>query len=179
MSYYLHAGLCRQGRVAESLAMLQARFGHMLHPYANGTLWEEWWLDGTGRTGKRVKKMTRSDAQTESAFVPALLTEYLLGIRPTQPGLREVILFRSDAGLRRVAGAIPSPQGVLQLRWQFHAETGGHLQLTVPGDMCVKLDRSSLGTGPDRPVTINGRRVVADNDPAHITLTCGRYDIEF
>ena len=37
----------------------------------NGTLWEEWWRNGTGRTGE-FQKRTRSDAQTESVFPPTV-----------------------------------------------------------------------------------------------------------
>jgi len=180
MSYYLHAGLCRQGYVGESLDLLQARFKHMLAPDTNGTLWEEWWLDGTGRTGKLDKRKTRSDAQTESAFVPSLLTEFVLGVRPTRPGLKEVTLCRSDAGLRTVAGAIPSPEGVLQLRWQFNEGSGGELRLTVPGDMRVKLDLASLGLGTVRPVFVNGQPYEPANEGAtHLILTRGKHQVQF
>jgi len=180
MSYYLHAGLCRHGYVTESLNLLQTRFRHMLKPGSNGTLWEEWWLDGTGRTGKLVKKMTRSDAQTESAFVPTLLAEFVLGVRPTRPGLQEVTLCRSDTGLRTVAGAIPSPEGVLQVHWRFNAGPGGELQVTIPGAMRVTLDLTSLGLGTERPVVVDGRPHEAANEgTTHLTLTRGKHQVQF
>ena len=64
----------------------------MLAPEHNGTLWEEWWLKGTGRTGKFNSTKTRSDAQTESCFPPALFGEYLLGVQPIKPGFEEVVI---------------------------------------------------------------------------------------
>ena len=49
----------------------------MLENNYNGTLWEEWWLDATGRSGQLSKIKTRSDAQTESALAPAQIPEIL------------------------------------------------------------------------------------------------------
>ena len=72
MSYFLHKGLCEYGYVEESFELLRSRFDKMLKPEHNGTLWEEWWIKGTGRSGKFNSTKTRSDAQTESAFPPAL-----------------------------------------------------------------------------------------------------------
>ncbi|MCK5467081.1 MAG: alpha-L-rhamnosidase N-terminal domain-containing protein, partial [Cyclobacteriaceae bacterium] len=86
MSYFLHKGLCAYGYVDKSFRIFRERFDKMLQPDTNGTLWEEWWLDAIGRTGKLQKGRTRSDAQTESVFPPALFAKYLLGINPTQPG---------------------------------------------------------------------------------------------
>ncbi len=136
MSWFLHAGLCRYGFVKESLALLEKRFGKMLLPETNQTLWEEWWLDGTGRTGRFVKR-TRSDAQTESAFPPALFGQYVLGIRPLKPGLREVELSRPECGLSEIEGSLPTPAGRLSVRWNLKE---GHLQVEVPEGIQVRLN---------------------------------------
>jgi alpha-L-rhamnosidase len=180
MSYYLHAGLARHGYVSESFDILQTRFSRMLGPETNGTLWEEWWLDGTGRTGRLIKRQTRSDAQTESAFPPALLTEFALGIRPTQPGLREVLLFRSKSGLSQVEGSIPSPEGTLTVKWRFDQGTGGELYVTVPGAMQVKLDRESLNAAPGTRIFMNGQAFSqAKGNSAYIMLSRGDHHLKF
>ncbi len=180
MSYYLHAGLARHGYVAESFGLLQERFSRMLEPATNGTLWEEWWLDGTGRTGRLVKKMTRSDAQTESAFPPALFVEFLLGIRPTQPGLKEVLLSRSKSGLRNIRGTIPSPEGILALQWQLNEQSGGELHVKVPGAMRVKLDIQSLDIPSGHPLLVNGKKwSLAKENTAYLMLSKGDHRIKF
>ncbi|NQV31192.1 MAG: alpha-L-rhamnosidase N-terminal domain-containing protein, partial [Phycisphaeraceae bacterium] len=180
MSYYLHAGLAKHGYVSESFGMLQARFSRMLEPETNGTLWEEWWLDGTGRTGKLVKKLTRSDAQTESAFPPALFTEFFLGIRPTQPGLKEVLLCRSNSGLRNVEGSVPSPEGVLVVRWRFNQGTGGDLHVKVPGAMQVKLDTESLGVPSGGRIVVDGQVFKpAQKNTTHLMLSGGNHHVQF
>ncbi|MCP4451164.1 MAG: hypothetical protein GY809_06860 [Planctomycetes bacterium] len=180
MSYYLHAGLAKHGYVSESFAMLQARFGRMLGPETNGTLWEEWWLDGTGRTGRLVKKLTRSDAQTESAFPPALFVEYGLGIRPTQPGLKEVLLRRSRSGLGRIEGSIPSPEGTLAVRWRFNQGAGGDLHVNVPGAMQVKLDIESLGLPSGGRIVVDGQVFKpAQKQSTHVMLSGGNHHVQF
>ncbi len=179
MSYYLHAGLCHYGYVEESLNMLQERFSHMLREGSNGTLWEEWWLDATGRSGALAKGRTRSDAQTESAFPPALFAEYILGIRPTKPGLKEVVVFRSNSGLKKVEGEIPSPLGNLSLRWVLEEGSGGALYIEVPEGMLVKLDLASLGVPAGRRVVVNGRRLERALEAApYLELTGGKHNVE-
>jgi hypothetical protein len=180
MSYYLHTGLCRYGYVEESLNLLQSRFSHMLQGGSNGTLWEEWWLDATGRSGVLTKGRTRSDAQTESAFPPALFAEFILGIRPTRPGLEEVIVFHPKSGLTKAEGEIPSPLGNLLVRWALEKEGGGNLNIEVPEGMRVNLDLASLGLLKERGVSVNGRRLDRAQETApYLELRNGKHAVEF
>jgi len=179
MSYYLHAGLCHYGYAEESLTMLQTRFRHMLRVGSNKTLWEEWWLDGTGRSGVLSKGRTRSDAQTESAFPPALFAEFILGIRPTQPGLREVTVFRSDSGLKRFEGEIPSPLGNLAVQWSLQEAGGGSLRVEVPEGMRVNLDLASLQS-PSGKISVNGQFLKSPaSQESSLILEKGQHLIEF
>ena len=75
----------------------------MLKNDTNGTLWEEWWRNGTGRTGEFVER-TRSDAQTESVFPPILITEYVFGLQTTKPGMTEVIISKPNFNLKILKG---------------------------------------------------------------------------
>lgn len=134
MSYFLHKGLCDYGYVEQSLSLMQRRFDRMLDPETNQTLWEEWWRDGTGRTGE-FQKRTRSDAQTESAFPPALFGEFILGTRPKQPGMRLVELRVPQCGLNQISGAIPSPLGNLEVQWNLHSR---EVKIVVPKGMRVR-----------------------------------------
>jgi hypothetical protein len=148
MSYYLHAGLAEYGYADDSWRMLWSRFRHMLEtdpPQNNGTLWEEWWLTATGRRG-RLQTMPngRSDAQTESAFMPGLFTRYILGLTPTQPGYRQALIrFYPSTKLNQRHGVIPTPQGPIQIDWQI---TPGAITLTThaPPNVQLQLDMQSL-----------------------------------
>ena len=116
-------------------------FDRMLDPDTNQTLWEEWWRDGTGRTGEVVLGRTRSDAQTESAFPPALFGEYLLGLRPVAPGLKTVLLSLPDTDLTRISGSLPSPMGALEVSWDLEA---GTLRLVIPEGMQVQVEEPNF-----------------------------------
>ncbi len=116
--------------------MFQDRFNRMLDPNTNQTLWEEWWRNGTGRTGK-LQKRTRSDAQTESAFPPALFGEYILGIRALEPGLRTVALDCPDCGLSQIEGSMPTPLGLLSVKWDLKKKD---LHVDIPEGIQVHLD---------------------------------------
>ncbi len=143
MSYFLHKGLCEYGYVKESFELFRSRFDKMLEPEHNGTLWEEWWIKGTGRSGKFNSTKTRSDAQTESAFPSALFGEYLLGILPTMPGWSQAIIKYHSHGLSHIQGKVPTPNGVLQIEWETNADLL-ILHTDIPNGTMVTLDLNSL-----------------------------------
>lgn len=157
MSYFLHKGLCEYGYVEESFRLFRERFDKMLEPETNQTLWEEWFVDGTGRSGKFQKK-TRSDAQTESAFPPALFAEFLFGIKPLRPGMKEISLKRTDSGIGQLEGRFPTPEGQLKVRWDI-SDGSGMLNISVPGDMKISLDLASLKENMSGIITINGKEI--------------------
>ncbi len=156
MSYYLHKGLAEYGYINESLEMFRSRFDKMLAPNINGTLWEEWRLDGIGRSGKLELGRTRSDAQTESAFPPALFAEYLLGVRPIAPGMKEVEIIRTNSSIENIEALIPSPEGNLYVKWDL-MNGAKILELNVPGEMKVKLDLKSLKNGKAGTIKVDGQ----------------------
>jgi hypothetical protein len=180
MSYFLHKGLCKHGYIGESFLMFRERFGRMLAPNTNGTLWEEWWLDGSGRSGNLQKGRARSDAQTESAFPPALFAEYLLGIRPVMPGMKKIELFRSPSGLKQLEGIIPSPEGKLFVQWNLEEDGGGELEVEVPGGMQVQLDLANLGVPASKEILVDGHPCFIDKDStSYFLLSQGRHKVKF
>lgn len=158
MSYFLHKGLCKAGYTDESFEMFRNRFNHMLAPQGNGTLYEEWWLDATGRSGE-LKPTSRSDAQTESAFPPALFAEFLLGIQPSKPGMKEMIISRPQSAIQDISARIPSPQGDLFIAWNFDQEDGGQLELDIPGNMLVKVDTKKLSPNREPQIKVNNQKI--------------------
>ena len=119
LSYFLHKGLCDFGYVNESFDLFKLRFDKMLENNHNGTLWEEWWLDATGRSGQLSKIKTRSDAQTESAFAPALFAEFLLGLKVIKPGMSIVEISKPETTIKHIQASVPTPQGDLEIEWNF------------------------------------------------------------
>jgi alpha-L-rhamnosidase len=179
LSYFLHKGLCNYGFVDESFELFRRRFDMMLDENTNQTLWEEWWLDGTGRTGTFQGGRTRSDAQTESAFPPALFAEYLLGVEFTKPGMTEVRIKRTKSLLENIKGSIPTPQGNLLVEWNLN-ENNSELDLYIPDEIMVKLNLESLEIPKGKLVKLNGN--VLDSSSAsqqYLLLSKGKNVLEF
>jgi alpha-L-rhamnosidase len=179
MSYFLHKGLCNYGYVDESFELFQNRFDNMLQPQYNGTLWEEWWLDGTGRTGNFQGGRTRSDAQTESAFAPALFAEYIAGIIPVKPGMKEVVIQRTGFSVMDLDCIVPTPKGKLKVRWEVGSDAG-KLILEVPSGILVTLDVASLHGSDKGEVKVNGKKLNLRRDEnTRFCLKDGSFTIEF
>lgn len=179
MSYYLYKGLCEYGYVDEAFQMLQDRFDKMLLPNSNATLWEEWWLDATGRSGT-LQKTSRSDAQTESAFPPALFAEYLLGFNPSKPGMKEIIIQKPNTGLNTIEATFPSPEGQVFVAWQNLNVGSGVLELEIPGKMEIKLDLESLDLQNGKSIIINGSSMPSNSgSDQYLILSKGSHAIQF
>lgn len=174
MSYFLHKGLADYGYEKASLQMLYNRFKKMLAPEMNGTLWEEWWRHGTGRSGVFQEK-TRSDAQTESAFFPALAAQYVLGLQVTKPGMEEVIVSKPKVSLTTIKGVIPSSKGSISINWKIDDKSTLHL--IIPENITIKLDIKSL---EQDHIKINNFKLDQSKLPnGFIELKDGDYEIIF
>ena len=179
MSYFLHKGLCNYGFIDESFELFRNRFDKMLDPNTNGTLWEEWWLDAIGRSGKLQKGRTRSDAQTESAFAPALFAEYLLGVKFIKPGMKEVLIKKTKSNLENIESIIPTPQGNLKLNWTS-TKSSRKLELEIPEEMIAKIDLESLKNSRENRLKLNGKILNSVSQKKSILeLSKGKYIIEF
>ncbi|WP_430814980.1 alpha-L-rhamnosidase N-terminal domain-containing protein [Carboxylicivirga sp. RSCT41] len=172
MSYYLHKGLCEYGYVKESFDLFNKRFGHMLDENSNQTLWEEWWLHGSGRTGKFLPNKTRSDAQTESAFPPALFAEYLFGLKPEQPGLSKWTLRYHDSGVSHLSANVPVGDKQLTVEWESGKRN--HLKLVIPEGVSVDLDLNSFNS--ETGIQVNKEKVKRDGI---LNLIEGKHSIFF
>ena len=173
----MHKGLCDYGYVDESFELFRRRFDMMLDESTNQTLWEEWWLDGSGRTGKFMGGRTRSDAQTESAFPPALFAEYLLGFAVTKPGMKEVEISCPDTEIKNLQSKVPTPNGLLTVVWNFNDKIGGELELMVPAKMNVKLMTDSFKERTKKGILVNGKKIELSN--SKLVLKEGKHKIQF
>jgi len=177
MSYFLHAGLCEAGEVDASMKMLWRRFKHMLEPEHNGTLWEEWWLNGSGRQGKFKYIQGRSDAQTESAFPPALFFRYVLGIEPVEIGMAEVLLnyYPSDK-LKERKGAMSTPSGKLSVEWQV-SKKRYMINLSIPENTVLKVNLNSMKDAVLDRIVKNGEGY-SDRVEDFVRLEWGKHNVE-
>jgi hypothetical protein len=176
MSYFLHQGIAYYGDVDASFNLLRKRFDHMLAAQHNGTLWEEWWLDGTGRSGKFDPQQTRSDAQTESAFIPALFAEFLLGVKPSKPGMEEMSLELPQTKIKKITSTIPSPMGNISVKWNRALSKNKILQLVIPKGMEIKLDVESFKMPQGKSLRINDKKIP---ETSSYTIPSGKWEVVF
>lgn len=154
--YWTFYALCESGRGDDAVAMLEARFRHQLEN-GNGTLWEDWHLDLSNRTGV-VQKMSRTDAQGECGIFPMALTRWVAGVRPVSPGMREVLVRRPSSSLQTIETVLPSPLGDLHVGWSTN-DHGDELAVEVPPGMMVKVDLASVDLTGGRELWLDGRRI--------------------
>ncbi len=176
MSYFLHKGLCDYGYVNESFDLFKLRFDKMLKNNHNGTLWEEWWLDATGRSGQLSKIKTRSDAQTESAFVPALFAEFLLGLKVIKPGMSIVEISKPETTIKHIQASVPTPQGDLEIEWNF--DKNNLLTLSIPKEMDIIVDLEKLNSNSNQSILLNGK-IFKAGLKSSLKLSNGNYILNF
>lgn len=116
-------------------------------------------LDADATTAWEVWNAGASLCHGWSSGPTSLLPAWVLGVRPTADGMREVIVAPQPAGLAWARGAVPTPRGPVQVSWKLDGGTMA-LDLTVPrGVTCrvqwpgkptaVSLKRGKAAGGPD------------------------------
>jgi hypothetical protein len=166
--YWVAEGLFRAGYGKEALVILKTRFRHMLDA-GLGTLWEEWSLTASYRSGE-WQPQSRSTAQAEASFPPYTFMRWLLGVEPVAPGWSETLIHVPQAGVKRVSGTVPLPDGMLTLKW-----TDGCLKVTVPPGPRVALALDGMAA---KHVVLDGRPVAArDIADGRLALRAGTHEI--
>jgi alpha-L-rhamnosidase len=174
--HYVVEALFLAGEGEAALALLKDRYRHMQEA-GSQTLWEDWGQTVTFRTGRFEPIGHVTVSQAENTYVSASLSKWLLGIRPTQPGLREVVLMPNLCGLQEIAGRLPSPHGSLGVRWK-RTGTGWRLEAEIPAGVRGLLDLSAIPAGT-KTLHLDGRPAEAAPTPHHyVPVPTGKHLLE-
>lgn len=92
------------------------------------TAWEHIRLDGTPFQWNYSGSDDGSVAHPWSAGATALLTNQVLGVRPTKPGFSEYVVEPHLGRMQWVQGAVPTPNGAIDVQWE---RTAGELDLQI------------------------------------------------
>lgn len=155
MGYYMLCAMGKAGETGAALRIIRDFWGAMLYKGAT-TFWEDFnmkWLDDSGRIDELVppdKKDLHGDfgAYCYKGFrhslchgwasgPAAFLSEYVLGIRPTAPGCREVSIRPNLGDLEWVRGTYPTPYGIIRV--EFRKKPDGTLDSSIELPDGVKL----------------------------------------
>ena len=154
--HYLTESLFMTGHGEQALTILKDRYRHMKTEGLE-TLWEEWSLTASKKTGQFKPESGRSCAQGEQTFLAYSLTRWLLGIQPIQPGMSEVRLSCNLSGLPEVKGSMPCPQGLISVAWS-KTKKGTCLEVDIPVGIRAFVDLNS----PE----LMKRKISIDGNPA-------------
>jgi hypothetical protein len=119
------------------------------NPFFTGTMWENIGPDGTA-TEPRT-----SLAHGWASGPTSIMTSYVLGIQPADPGYQTFTVAPQFGSLRWAEGAVPTPYGRIFVRWTkagpFYSVTvavpaGTTALVTLPGGRHITLPGGAHGT---------------------------------
>lgn len=172
MHYPIEA-LFMSGRGREAIAMLKDRYLHMRS--AGETLWEDWGLTVTKRTGRFAPTDGNCSIQGENTFIAHSLSGWLLGIRPTKVGMTEVLISCNFCGLNQIKGAMPSPFGNISITWKVNKKNRS-LEIEIPEGITAYLDHKSLNA--KNAISFDNENLDLEPD-SNILIPKGRHIIVF
>jgi hypothetical protein len=158
--HYITEALFMSRHGNEALSMLKNRYGNMKKD-GSQTLWEEWSLSVSKRTGQFEPNLKRTNAQGENTFPAYSLTRWVLGVQPVKPGMTEVILSCNLCGLAEIEGCMPSPNGSIHVAWE-NSKKGISLEVEVPDGIHVKVDLNSEDIREKKMLSLDGQNFVIE-----------------
>ncbi|HEY8390255.1 MAG TPA: family 78 glycoside hydrolase catalytic domain [Clostridia bacterium] len=113
------------------IELIKNDWGFMIQKGCN-TFWEMWtYIQPDGR-------LTRSHCHGWSAAPTYMLTEYVLGVRPLEPGYKKALINPHPCNLEWCRGDVPTPYGIIHVEWKVQ---NGKLELnySAPKEITVEV----------------------------------------
>jgi hypothetical protein len=177
--YWITEALCRTGHTKEAVDFMKKRYGHMLKPGENGTLWEyanlyaqDW---GERKFNAKIEWQGRSwcTSQGENCFPGITLSHYVLGLRPLSPGMKKLEINSLLTPYEDFSGVLPTPEGLVRVK-----RTENTLDLTIPDGITGVIRQSSLSSLKKKSITIDGKTTQPALSGDDIFLEKGQHRIE-
>lgn len=128
--HYVIESVFMSGQGQQAISMLKDRYRHMQQE-GTETLWEEWGLTVSKKSGVFTPNGSRSVAQGENTFIAYSLTKWVLGIQLVKPGMAKVKLSCNLCGNNEIKGSMPTPKGEIKVAWK-KLSNGISLDVVVP-----------------------------------------------
>jgi hypothetical protein len=175
--HYAAESLFMTGHGKEALTLLKDRYRDM-RLEGSGTLWEDWGLTATKRSGQFEPNSGRCNIQAENTFLAHSLTRWLLGIQPTKPGMTEVMLSCNLCGLNDIKGCMPCPQGIISVAWK-ETKKGKSLEVEIPEGIRAFIDLMSLNI-QKKTIFLDGKSlIVTISEGKRLEIPTGKHTIVF
>jgi alpha-L-rhamnosidase len=154
--HYISEALFMSGHGNDALKLLRERYRKM-YEEGSGTLWEDWGLTVTKRSGEFVIKPSICNIQAENTYLAHSLPRWLLSVVPSKPGMKEVIVTCNFCGLSDIKGSIPTPYGNISVSWK-ETKKGKYLQLEVPEGIRAFADLKKMGL-KNETISLDGKNL--------------------
>jgi alpha-L-rhamnosidase len=162
--YFVMGALAKSGMSMDAISIIRRLWGPM-RDAGNGTFWEQF------------RQVNGTSCHAWSATPTYILSEVVLGVRPTAPGFGSMVVAPQILDLSWARGAVPTPNGIVNVAWSLSKAKGGdsfRMQLRLPFAAKVRLQIPDWhGRRPAR-VLLNGRRVSG----SPVVTQSGTYEIE-
>lgn len=126
VSYFDIDARFRSGHASSAIDEIRRLYGWMASHDPGTTDWE-----GIGADGSLYEQGYTSTAHGWSTGVVPLLSNELLGARPTEPGFKTWQIKPHPGSIAWARGQLPTPYGPLKLSWRQHAGSMS-MKVTVP-----------------------------------------------
>ncbi len=138
--HFVLQALAAQDRVADGLRVINRLWGGMIERDAD-TIWES--CDGRAAF-QNYGSLCHAFACAPLRF----LQEAVLGVRPLRPGFAEFSLNPQPAGLLGAWGIVPTPQGLIRIKWTQTPGAPLKLEAEVPAEtIACMADGRRLAAG--------------------------------
>ena len=156
--FFLLEALVQEGRHEEMVETIRSYWGQQVDAGAT-TFWEMYQGPADGR------RQTRSHCHGWSAAPTFFLTQYVLGVRPMEPGYATTLIAPKPGKLTWAQGAVPTPLGAVGCYWKNQAGAF-EIRVNSPRGMKMRIElpvsgKIELAEGEGR---IDGQ-VVISNSP--------------
>ena len=148
MEKYVLEALCLMDAPEQALVRMKERYASMIGEPLS-TLWENFGgKDGRGGSG------TYNHAWSGGPLT--ILSQYVAGIAPDEPGWRRFAVKPQPGPLKRLDARVSTPHGDILLLLR-REDNGLRLELTVPPGTCATVELPQPERGAWRRVRVNGK----------------------
>jgi len=174
--HYVIESLFMADQAKAAMTMLKDRYRHM--KVEGNTLWEDWGQTTTYRDGEFKPISFVTVNQAENTYMTYSLSKWVLGFRPTLPGMTEVVISPEFGDQTQIAGSMPGPWGKISLVWK-QTKTGKSLDIDVPDGVRVLIDLKNLDM-KKKTILQNGKNFdVKSLTDEFMQVSKGKHRLEF
>ena len=128
--FFLLEALVREKRFDQLIETIRSYWGAQIEAGAT-TFWEMY--------HPKSERLTRSHCHGWSAAPVVFLTQWVLGVRPLEPGYRKVLVAPKVGELMWATGRVPIPGGIVEVYWKRQGKKGFEIEVTSPAPVRIEL----------------------------------------